>query len=159
MRKKIILSITIAFTLLACNTTTKEKVETDEVVEQEVIVTEEIHEHGEEAIVLDGDKKWVVVPKMMGFIRIMETGVEEFSLYENPTSKDYQELAILIDKNIRELTSNCTMEGQAHDELHKWLLPFIELSTAFDEATEIEEQQVIYLDFQSAYKTFNIYFK
>ena len=158
MRKKIILSITIAITLIACNSNPEEKVE-EVVVEQEVVVEEEIHEHGDEAIVLDNGKKWIVVPEMMVFIRAMEKGVEDFSLNENPTSKDYQALAVLIDQNIRKLTSNCTMEGQAHDELHKWLLPFIERSTMFDEATKLEDQEHIYQEFKLAYETFNIYFK
>jgi hypothetical protein len=34
--------------------------------------------------------------------------------------------AISLDAQINELTSNCTMVGEAHDELHKILLPLID---------------------------------
>jgi len=51
------------------------------------------------------------------------------------------------------------MEGQAHDELHKWLLPFIELSEEFDVATELEEQEQIYREFKASFKIYNTYFE
>lgn len=160
MKIRFILLVTIAITLIACNSNTEEKVETEEIiVEQEAVVEEENHEHGEEAIVLDGEKRWVVVPSMLSFIRTMEKGINDFSTTENPTSEDYEELAVLIDENIRELTSNCTMEGQAHDELHKWLVPFIELSEEFDETTKLEDQAHIYQEFKLAYETFNTFFE
>ena len=96
---------------------------------------------------------------MLAFIQNMENGVIEFSTKENPNSEEYQELAVLIDENIRSLTSNCTMEGQAHDELHKWLLPFISLSEEFDVVTELEEQRSIYNDFKKSFEAFNTYFE
>ncbi len=51
------------------------------------------------------------------------------------------------------------MEGQAHDELHKWLLPFIELSEEFDVATEKENQEKIYQEFKKMFVEYNTYFE
>lgn len=157
MKINLILVIIVGFTLYACNSNSHEKATNKEI---ETILEEDVQAQDEhEKIVLDDGKRWVVVPEMMAFIRTMESGVVEFSIKEHPTSEEYQQLAVLIDENIRALTSNCTMEGQAHDELHKWLVPFIELSEQFDIATNIKEQEVIYQNFKTAYKTFNIYFK
>jgi len=112
-----------------------------------------------EKLVLNNGKKWVVVPEMMKFLKNMDYAVVEFDKKENPTKEEYQNLAVLIDKNIRDLTANCTMKGQAHDELHKWLVPFMTLSTAFDEAEKIENLKDVYLKIKASYKTFNTYFK
>ncbi|NUM51813.1 MAG: hypothetical protein HUU48_11945 [Flavobacteriales bacterium] len=110
----------------------------------------------EENLQLNNGNKWKVTENMIVFIRNMETSVNEF---ENSENKDYSQLAQIIDKNIRDLTSNCTMEGQAHDELHKWLVPFIELSEKFDVATEPSEQEEIYKNFKAMFVEFNIYFE
>jgi hypothetical protein len=86
----------------------------------------------------------------------MEKAVSSF---EGKQSEDYTALAKTIDDNLIELTSSCTMEGQAHDELHKWLVPFIELSEQFDVATELAEQEKIYHDFKTSFVEFNTYFE
>lgn len=110
----------------------------------------------EETLQLNNGNKWKVTENMMVFIRNMETSVNEF---ENSENKDYTRLAQIIDKNIRDLTSHCTMEGQAHDELHKWLVPFIELSEKFDVATEPSEQEEIYQEFKKMFLLFNTFFE
>lgn len=126
------------------------KLKAEEVVE---------NEHIDLGLQLDEGKKWKVVPEMLRFIRNMEEGVNDFSTLNNPSFETYQELAILIDKNIIALTENCTMEGQAHDELHKWLVPFIGLSENFDVAENIDEQKKIYTKFKEAFIDFNTFFE
>ncbi len=161
MKTKIAILSLASILIFGCSSPTvdnseKESNQPETVVES----TEEEHNHDEhEAIVLDNGQKWEVVPEMLAFIRNMEHGVVEFSTKESPTPEEYQQLAILIDENIRELTSNCTMEGQAHDELHKWLVPFIGLSEEFDVATELTEQEKIYKGFEDAFVEFNTYFE
>ncbi|CAG0976837.1 MAG: hypothetical protein HND27_01125 [Bacteroidetes bacterium] len=51
------------------------------------------------------------------------------------------------------------MKKQAHDELHKWFAPYIELSEKFDAATEPSEQEEIYQEFKKMFLQFNIYFE
>lgn len=116
-------------------------------------VIEEHHHKDHEAIVLNNGNKWKVEESMLIYIRNMEVAVNDFE------GNDYSTLAKTIDKNIRTLTENCTMEGQAHDELHKWLVPFIGLSEEFDVATEKREQEKIYKAFKSAFEEFNTYFE
>ncbi len=113
----------------------------------------------EENLQLDNGDKWKVVPDMLHFIRNMEEGVNNFSNQNDTSFESYQELAVLIDKNIIALTENCTMEGQAHDELHKWLVPFIGLSEEFDVAENTKEQEKIYNHFVDAFIEFNTYFE
>lgn len=152
--RKIFLITTIAISFIACKNEGSHENHDDQEHHNETVAHEEDHHnHESEAIMLNDGKKWKVVETMSGYIRNMEKAVNEFE------GEDYPALAKTIDENIRELTSNCTMEGQAHDQLHKWLLPFIELSEEFDVATELEEQEKIYREFKASFKTYNTYFE
>ena len=77
-------------------------------------------------IQLNNGKKWTVAPDMMAHIESMQNSMR----VSNEIGLD--SLAKQLKSDLELLTSNCTMTGQAHDELHKWLLPFIELVDRFD---------------------------
>lgn len=152
--KKIFLISTIAIALIACkNENHHENHDEHEHHDETATHEEDHHNHESEAIMLNDGEKWKVVENMSGYIRNMEKAVNEFE------GNDYPALAKTIDENIRALTENCTMEGQAHDELHKWLLPFIELSEEFDVATEKENQEKIYQEFKKMFVEYNTYFE
>ena len=86
----------------------------------------------------------------------MENDVISFAKVEQ---KDYKVLSEKLQASIDLLTSNCTMTGQAHDELHKWLLPYMdlveELSEAINEAEALQQFEKI----QTSFTTFNQYFQ
>ena len=82
------------------------------------------HDDESEAIELNNGEKWQVDANMLTHIRNMENDVVSFAKVEQ---KDYKSLSEKLQSNIDLLTSNCTMKGKAHDELHKWLLPYIDL--------------------------------
>lgn len=152
--KKMFLISTIAIALIACkNENHHENHDEHEHHDETATHEENHHNHESEAIMLNDGEKWKVVENMSGYIRNMEKAVNEFK------GEDYPTLAKTIDENIRALTENCTMEGQAHDELHKWLLPFIELSEEFDVATEKENQEKIYQEFKKMFVEYNTYFE
>jgi len=130
--------------------------ETDKKVEdQSTVHDEHDHDHSE-SIELNKGEKWTVVEEMMGHIRNMETDVKLFNKLEN---KDYAVLAVKLEDNLDLLTSNCTMTGKAHDELHKWLLPYIDLVDELSEADNDESAELTYKEIQTSFKTFNTYFK
>lgn len=114
------------------------------------------HNHDDESIELDDGKKWIVVDEMMGHIRNMESDV---ALFESQEEKDYHALSVKLENNIDLLTSNCTMTGQAHDELHKWLLPYIDMVDELSNAKNDEAAASIYHKIQVSFKSFNTYFK
>lgn len=156
MKTKLIIPIALGFVLFSCGEATTEEKE----VTQETVVAEDEHQHDEnEAIVLDNGNKWVVVPEMKAFITNIENGVVEFSKKENATFEDHKSLSKLIDKNLEDLTSNCTMTGQAHDELHKWLLPFLDLASEYAESENIDEAKASFQKINQSFNEFNIYFK
>lgn len=82
----------------------------------------------EQAINLNDGKKWVVDSAMMVYILAMETDIQAYS-HSNETER----LSDSLQTNIGRLTRSCTMKGQSHDELHKWLLPFIATADSLKE--------------------------
>jgi hypothetical protein len=80
----------------------------------------------------------------------METDIQAYS-----NSKETERLSDSLQINIVRLKENCTMAGQAHNELHKWLIPFIATADSLKEKkgkNSIEE-------LNNALKRFHIYFK
>ena len=131
--------------LFSCNTKSKEEKTTE-------IKTEE-HQHSEsETIQLNNGEKWKVDDNMMIHIRNMEKEVVHF---DQEKSTNYSLLADKLKTNIDLLTSNCTMKGQAHDELHKWLVPYIELVDSFSKEKSANQ----FTEIQNSFLTFNQYFK
>jgi hypothetical protein len=51
------------------------------------------------------------------------------------------------------------MEGKAHDELHKWLLPYIDLVDKLNKSKNNDEALHTFEEIKASYKLFNIYFE
>lgn len=145
---KITTIVLSAFFLFSCNNKAKnETSETSQTTETEA------HDHSDsETIQLNDGKKWKVDDNMMLHIRNMEKDVASFDT-EKP--ENHQLVADNLEKNLDLLTSNCTMKGQAHDELHIWLLPYIELVEDFSKDKSNENLVKI----QESFTTFNQYFE
>lgn len=83
----------------------------------------------------------------------------EVAGFNGKEAAGYKTLSENLKKNIHTLTSNCTMEGKAHDELHKWLLPYIELVDKFSEAGTKQEASGYFQQIKTSFITFNQYFQ
>lgn len=162
--KKLLIITAIACISIAygCNDSVKsEKDETINVPQQALPEpTESGHHHIEgDAIELNNGAKWKVEGEMMKHIRNMESDVKVFSKSNNKNLKDYIQQGSGLQKNINLLTSNCTMEGKAHDELHKWLLPYIDLVDKLNKSKDDKEAQTTYKEIEKAFGIFNEYFE
>lgn len=109
-----------------------------------------------EKIELNKGEKWIVDAEMMKIIREMESSIQN---HTSNTNKNYDALAENLQLKIEELTSNCTMTGKAHDELHKWLVPYMELVDELYEADEESKQAETFKEIQESFVMFNQYFK
>ena len=107
-------------------------------------------------IELNDGKKWVVVEEMMKHIRNMEIEIDRVA---NTQEANYSDSGKSLEDHIGLLTSNCTMTGKAHDELHKWLLPFIDLVEDLNAADSKELQLKSFEAIQESMNEFNTYFK
>jgi hypothetical protein len=105
---------------------------------------------------LDEGEKWIVDEGMMISIVEMENSVNDF---EGNQISDFQTLSKSIKSNLSGLTSNCTMKGQSHDELHKWLLPFFDLNGELKEANDSDKSINIVKEMKYELFVFRVYFK
>ena len=153
MKKITILIPVIGLFLFSCGNTSNEKSK-----EQTETVTHKEHQHNAEiqTIELNNGEKWKVDANMITHIRNMENDVISFAKVEQ---KDYKSLSKKLQSNIDLLTSNCTMKGKAHDELHKWLLPYIDLVKELSEAKDETEASKHFENIQISFTTFNQYFQ
>ena len=110
------IKIIVLIILYRCNTTTKNGKQNNEHIEH----SETLH--------LNNNKKWEVVPEMMAYLKYMKEDVAKF---EGKELSEYQNLATDLSINVDLLTANCTMKGEAHDQLHIWLVPYIGLVNEF----------------------------
>ena len=153
MKKIIILLIASSFFLLSCSNIADVKLDN-----QTNPIVQEDHQHEDESkeISLNSVEKWKVDSNMMIHIRNMENDIYSSSKSEQI---DYLSLAKKLQNSIDLLTSDCTMDGQAHDELHRWLMPYIDFVTALSKAKDEKEAEKHFNNIQTSFKTFNQYFQ
>ena len=154
MKKMAILIPALSLFLFSCgNMPNNESKEGTDTVAQ---VEEHQHHDEEETIELNNGEKWTVDSNMMVHIRNMESDVASFA---TAGQKDYKALSEKLQANVELLTSNCTMKGKAHDELHKWLLPYIDVVDQLSEAKDEMDAEARYQKIQTSFSVFNQYFQ
>ena len=124
--------------------------------EVETVTSIEIEQNNPHDIELINGEKWTVDEGMMANIEVIVNDVQSF---QGTTVEDYKEYSSTLSSHISELTSNCTMKGQGHDELHKWLVPFIRLSKDLKKVESIGELNKIDGELKSEIVVFGDYFK
>ena len=118
----------------------------------------EEHDHAEHAktLELNNGEKWLVNTEMTAPIKAMENRIAEFTV-TGPTA--YNELAMGLQDDINLLVSTCTMSGKSHDELHKWLVPFMELVKELSEVKDEKEAALVFEKIKASMSTYNQFFQ
>lgn len=57
------------------------------------------------------------------------------------------------------LIGSCTMQGESHDELHKWLHPHIALIKKLEDAKDPKVAEVIVGQIEQSFQTYQNYFE
>ena len=145
--KTIFLFISLSLVIVSCSS--NEQITENHQLKQEV--------ENEDALLLNDGQKWKVVDHMMGELRQIEEIVIASNAIERAIVIDDIADSLIVHLDL--LTSNCTMQGQAHDELHKWLVPFINLVNEFakNEDEEIAEEQL--KEMKQSFEVFNTFFE
>jgi hypothetical protein len=150
---KIILTLTIgSFLLYGCGNSTNEKSNNNRET-----ATHQQHQHDDEQTIrLNNGEKWFVNEEMKPFILEAENILTE---YINNNLSDYKTLAEQLKEKNSGLIKSCTMKGESHDELHKWLYPHTELIESLSKAESTEEASEIIANLQASFLTYHQYFQ
>jgi hypothetical protein len=153
--KKTIFILFISIFIITCK---NEKLKSDNPIKKNGKQNKhENHKYFEEIkIVLKNGEKWEVDKPMMHLIQNIRTDVMNFN---GDSIDEYKTLASKINDNLKILTSSCTMTGQAHDELHKWLVPFLKMSESFSESKTLDTAQKNYQAIKKSFKLVDENFK
>ncbi|MCB9447112.1 MAG: hypothetical protein H6585_02055 [Flavobacteriales bacterium] len=151
---KLILAFAVSSLLLyGCGNASNEKSNN-----QTEVAEHNDHQHDDEskALKLNSGVKWVVNEEMKPFILEAESILNQ---HIESQSQDYQALAAQLKEKNSGLIKSCTMKGESHDELHKWLHPHIELIESLSNAETAEEANKIITNLQTSFSTYNQYFQ
>ena len=155
---KFIASILVITNLfMSCGNTKDNKLkEQTEANSQKEHNQEHNQNHNSETLKLNNGEKWVVNEEMKPFILDAEGLLNQ---YISNQTEDYKTLATQLKEKNNGLIKSCTMNGESHDELHKWLYPHIELIESLSKAESTEAASEIVADLQASFSTYNQYFQ
>lgn len=158
MKKNVVMLLSASILLFGCNQS--EDTINNEVLEEEVLeISDDYHTDEDEddmTINLNDGEKWTVNEEMEPYV---EEGMDLVNAYINVEDEDYIGLADELTRVNSSLIKSCTMEGESHDELHKWLHPHLELVKALGAAENIEEANRLVNEISDSYTTFYRYFQ
>lgn len=107
-------------------------------------------------ITLNNGERWEVNAEMHPFI---EKGNEILTTYIDGKSTDYEGLARDLKEQNSELISSCTMTGESHEALHKWLHPHMGLIENLAKAENEATANQYIKELKTSFNTYNTYFK
>lgn len=105
---------------------------------------------------LNEGEKWKIDSEMMKHIRMGEDLLNEFT---KKSGTDYSRLANDLSESNNNLIFSCSMTGEAHDLLHKWLHPHLALTALLQKAENPEAASKLVNELKDSYKIFNTYFQ
>jgi hypothetical protein len=142
--KSTVLILALAIGLSACQRPSKQiSVKSDN--DAAGISTTKVSESGKPA-------KWAMPESMMQHMRNLEQDVRAL---ESSAEKDHAALAAKIDEHTTQLISSCTMDGKAHDTLHDWLMPFLQLNKDYTTAPDAATKSAKFKEIQDSLATFH----
>jgi hypothetical protein len=100
--------------------------------------------------------KWVVNAEMKPHIQKGNALLDDFI---EQKGTDYLELAKNLKAQNDELIQSCTMTGESHDELHKWLYPHIGLINELSQAKTMDEAEDIITKLDKSFITYQNHFE
>lgn len=84
------------------------------------------------AVSLDGGKKWKANVETTQGIKEMAKSVTEAMRAETKDEQLFRTLGGKLQKDFNTIFEKCNMKGEAHDQLHNYLLPMVDMVKTFE---------------------------
>ncbi len=108
------------------------------------------------AIELNDGSKWKADPEMFDHVEAMKKSVSTFS---GASAEDYHALAAELGDRTQQFISSCTMKGKGHDELHKWLHPYMQQVQELEKTENPETAEKLVANLHKSLLLFDNYFE
>lgn len=112
--------------------------------------------HNTSDIKLNNGDKWEVNVEMKPHI---DQGNQILNDFLSKKDTDYKKLAEDLKNQNNQLVERCTMKGESHEELHKWLHPHMSLVEKLADTNDPKEAEAIVAQLEQSFKTYQLYFK
>jgi hypothetical protein len=144
------------FLFHACNQAATNKQETASTQHTDGHVEQATTHNNPLSIHLIDGQKWLVNDEMKPYV---STGAKLVNDFVNQNRQDYAVLAKEIGEQNQLLIKSCTMEGESHDELHKWLHPHLELVKALEKSRDQAQSDSLVQALVASYNAYSQYFE
>jgi hypothetical protein len=151
--KHLSFSLLVLLTLAACNPAADTQSDAVSSSQRNDLPPEE---QNDQNIRLNDGEKWPVNEEMKPHILNAESLLVE---YINSQKTDYNVLAQQLDEHNMSLINSCTMRGQGHDELHKWLYPHMTLINTLKETNNETTADSVITELQASFGQYHTYFQ
>ena len=108
------------------------------------------------SVQLNNGDKWVVNPETQKGVENMKMLMGQFQGEEGIES--YNNLSISLKSEFKLIFKNCTMTGQAHEELHHYLMPVMGMMNGLN-STNLKECKDHFVQLNDHLMKYNDYFK
>jgi hypothetical protein len=85
------------------------------------------------SVQLDDGKKWKANVETSQGVNKMMASVKKTTAKKIKVLEDYRQLGASLQKDFNGIFQNCTMTGEAHDQLHNFLLPMVDMVKTFEQ--------------------------
>ena len=119
--KASILSLTVVFAVSCSSNSNETSIEVKEEVKVEHKEEKKPHSSPKEEMSLNNGERWPANFETTSGVHKMSAKMEAFSDKENEAA--YSELVKAMKKDYSMIFKKCTMTGDAHDQLHTFLIP------------------------------------
>jgi hypothetical protein len=109
-----------------------------------------------ESISLNNGEKWQVNEEMKPFILEAKAILDD---YINNDANDYKTLAAQLKEKNSGLIKSCTMDGQSHHELHKWLHPHMDMIETLSKAENADQANATIAQLNKSFDLYHQYFQ
>jgi hypothetical protein len=108
---------------------------------------------------LNNGERWVVSPPMLVPIQRMQQRIARAVEPRAAATVDHAVLADSLFVDLDALVAGCTMEGKAHEELHDWLMPHMQLVQDLEKTTDTAQARTILQQLAASSAEFDRYFQ
>ncbi len=126
------------------------------VIEQQEEIVEETHESVDGVVTLNNGKLWLANPETTEGIIKMKERMNSFNDFEKKEA--YATLKEGLETDFTELFQKCTMKGEAHNQLHNYLFPFIDLFDGL-ESSDLETCKKSFNELKNHLNEYSSYFE
>jgi hypothetical protein len=176
MKNILILLVSLSFIAIGCNKPPEDTTDgTHEIVDQDVHssdhdeshTADSHHDHAtdgdvthsnvsEGGLVLNASDKWEADEHTNNSVAKMHEMVEQVKMQKEP---DYDGLAAKLKLEVQNLVKGCTMNGDAHDQLHIWLNDYMKRIVKLSDKTDEQGREIALNNLAESLHNYSEYFK